>query len=116
MAENKLPHGFKIVDGVLFGSLLHGFEIGGVKHKDFLMREAMVDDLLDAELVADVGRPLNFNAELMSRQLIKVGSFEGPFTVNMIRRLKTPDWRLLRAAQAEIDDQGEDEPASEPAS
>lgn len=116
MAEEKHPLGFVIKDGKVFGSLRHGFVIAEVTHKDFILREATVDDLLDAELAVDVSRPLNFNAELMSRQLVKVGSFEGPFTVNMIRRLKTLDWRLLRAAQTEIDDQGEGEPASAPAS
>lgn len=116
MAEKKNPLGFKFADGMVFGSLRHGFSIAGVTHKDFSLREATVDDLLDAELEADVSKPLNFNAQLMARQLVKVGSFEGPFTVNMIRRLKPVDWRLLRAAQSEIDDLGEDEPASEPAS
>ena len=32
----------------------------------------MVDNLLDAELEADVTKPLNFNAQLLVRQLVKV--------------------------------------------
>lgn len=112
MPEKKHPLGFSFKDDRVFGPLKHGLSINGVQHKDFELREALVDDLLDAENEADVTRPLNFNAQLLVRQLVKVGSFEGPFTVGMIRRLKPCDWRILRAAQSEIDDQGEDEPAS----
>lgn len=116
MADKKHPLGFSFVDGKVFGSLRLGLMINGVAHKDFILREATVDDLLDAELDADVTKPLNFNAQLMVRQLVKIGSFEGPFTVGQIRRLKPVDWRRLRAAQSEVDELGEDDPASEPAS
>lgn len=116
MAEKKHPLGFEFKDGCVLGPLRHGFTIGGVLHKDFQMRSVVVDDLLDAELETDVTKPLNFSAALLARQLVKVGNFEGPFTVGMIRRLKPIDWRLLRAAQSEVDELGEGEPASEPAS
>lgn len=115
MENAKKPHplGFVFKEGCIFGPLKVGFNIQGVLHKDFQMREALVDDLLDAEQVVDLAKPLNFNAELMARQLVKVGSFEGPFTVGMLRRLKPVDWRILRAAQTEIDLMGEAESASE---
>lgn len=113
---NTHPLGFVIMDGRVTGPLRHGFMINGVVHKTFTLREATVDDLLDAELEAEVSKPLNFNAQLLARQLVLVGTFEGPFTVGMIRRLKPADWRILRAAQSEVDNMGEDEPASAPAS
>lgn len=116
MVEKKHPFDFVIKDGLLTGPLRLGFKIGESTYKDFMMREATVDDLLDAELETDVMKPLNFSAQLIVRQLVKVGSFEGPFTVGMLRRLKPVDWRILRAAQSELDDQGEDEPASAPVS
>lgn len=114
--EKKHPLGFVFSDGRVFGSLPVGLSISGVLQRDFVMREALVEDLLDAEMEADVSRPLNFNAQLLVRQLVKVGNFEGPFTVGMIRRLKPADWRVLRAAQSEIDALGEGDPASEPTS
>lgn len=116
MTEKKHPLGFVFKDGRVFGSLKHGLSVSGVIHKDFELREALVDDILDAEIEVDVAKPLNFNAQMMVRQLIKVGTFDGPFTVGMIRRLKPLDWRILRAAQTEIDDRGEAELASEPIS
>ena len=116
MVDKKHPLGFEFKDGQVIGKLIHGLLINGVAHKDFVLRDALVDDLLDAENEVDVMKPLNFNAQLMVRQLVKVGSFEGPFTVGMIRRLKPADWRILRAAQSESDALGEVDPASEPAS
>lgn len=114
--EKKHPLGFEFRDGCVFGKLKHGMLIDGVQQTSFELREATVADLLDAELEADIAKPLNFNAQLLILQLVKIGSFTGPFTENMIRRLKPVDWRILRAAQSEIDDLGEDESASEKAS
>lgn len=113
MATKKLPFGFVIEGGALTGTLKHGFVISGTAHTKFEMREALVDDLLDAESEADVMKPLAFNAQLMLRQLVRVGTFEGPFTLNMLGKLKPVDWRMMRAAQAELDNMGEDEPADE---
>ena len=113
--EAKKPHplGFVCKDGCISGPLKVGIKIEGELHKTFQMREALLDDLLDTEQEVDVTKPLNFNAELMTRQLIKVGSFEGPFTVGILRRMKPADWRILRAAQTEIDLMGEVGSASE---
>lgn len=119
MSDNKKPHplGFVInPDGTLSGPLPGGFMAEGKLHDFFTMRSADVGDLLDAEMEADVTRPLGFNAALLLRQLVRVGTYEGPFTLNMIRRLKPKAWRQLRAAQSELDALGEDAPASGPAS
>lgn len=116
MDSKTHPLGFVIGDGKITGPLKVGFSVNGVLHKDFELREAMVDDLLDAENEADITKPLNFNAQLLVRQLVRVGSYTGPFTVGMIRRLKPADWRILRAAQSEVDALGEGDPASAPAS
>lgn len=116
MDEKKHPLGFEFKDGCVVGELKHGMSIEGVVQKHFVMREAMVADLLSAEMEADVSKPLNFSAQLMLLQLVSIGSFKGPFTEGMIRRLRTADWRLLRAAQAEVEGLGEDEAASEPES
>ncbi len=116
MADKKNPHGFVIAGGVLKGTFKVGMEIKGVAHKEFEMRDSSVEDLLDAELEVDVAKPMNFNTEVVARQLIRVGDYPGPFTAAMIRRLSKPDWRMLRAAQAELDVLGEDESADAPTS
>lgn len=89
------------------GTLPHGLVIEGVTHKEFVMREASVGDLLDAESEADVTQPLTFNAQMMAIQLVSVGTFNGPFTIGMIRTLKPSDYRALRAKQMVLDALGE---------
>lgn len=117
MADKKHPLGFTINDQChLVGPLPNGITLLGKKHFDFEMREALTGDLLDAELEADVTKPLHFNAQLMVRQLVRIGDFQGPFTVNMLRDIRPASWRILRSAQQELDALGEAAPASAPAS
>lgn len=98
------------------GKLPRGMVIEGATHAEFELREPTVEDLLDAELEADVTKPLNFNAQLMVRQLVRVGACTGPFTLGMIKRLHPADYRALRAAQMELDALGEAESSSGEAS
>lgn len=116
--NNKKPHplGFKVVDGCIVGPLKVGLDIAGVIHKEFVMRGALVEDMIEAEKEASVDTPIGFNAQMMTRQLVRVGTFDGPITVGMLGRLKPIDWRILRAAQNEADALGEDESASAAAS
>lgn len=89
------------------GTLLHGLKIDGVAHKEFELREASVGDIFDAENEADITRPLAFNGQMMLRQLVRIGTFEGPFTIGMLRSLKPADYRALRAKQMELESEGE---------
>lgn len=118
MGDAKKPHplGFVFTDGKVTGPLPVGMKVEGVVHNNFVMRDAEVGDLLDAELEADAFKPLTFSAHLLALQLVSVGTYTGPFTVGMLRRLKQADWRILRAAQGELDKAGEAAPAGKPAS
>lgn len=89
------------------GTLPHGLKIDGVTHTDFEMREASVGDMFDAENDTDVTRPLAFNGQMMLRQLVRIGDFTGPFTIGMLRSLKTADYRALRGKQMELESEGE---------
>lgn len=98
--------------GNVTGSLKKGLVIEGVAHTEFEMREATVEDMLDAEQEASVATPLNFNAQMMVRQLVKVSTkdgkaFAGPFTLGMIKKLSPTDFRVLRDKQGELDKLGE---------
>lgn len=92
------------------GAFAHGLVIAGTTYKHFELREALLADMIDAE--AESGGPANaihYNAQLAVRQLVKVQSedgqtFEGPFTVAMVR--KRADFLALRKAQMELDDLG----------
>jgi len=91
------------------GMIPNGLVIDGVTHRDFELREASVGDMFDAEIDADVTRPLTFNGQMLLRQLVSIGTFKGPFTMNMLRGLKPADYRALRAKQMELDAMGEAE-------
>lgn len=98
---------FTVKDGVATGRLVLGLEIQGTVHKDFEMRAYTVGDLIDAEAEAMVAQVITFNAFLMTQQLVRVGTFTGPFSLNMLRRVKPQDWRILRGAQQELEAMGE---------
>lgn len=90
------------------GTLRNGLKVGEEVHKEFEMRAPTTGDLIDAEADCDVGRPLGFSAALIARQLVRIGTYEGPFTGGIIRRLDTRDFALLSEAQRALDSQGED--------
>jgi len=93
--------------------------LAGVNYTHFEMREATVDDMFDSEMeLARVGggahTPLVFNGQMMVRQLKLVSNdqgatFEGPFTMNMLKSWGPRNYRALRNRQAELDLLGEAE-------
>lgn len=91
----------------LKGTLKHGLKIGEQVHKDFELRELTTQDMFDAEQLADSSKPLTFNAALLCKQLVRIGTFTGPFTIAMIGRLKPADYAILQGKQTEADKLGE---------
>lgn len=89
------------------GKLKKGMKIGSEVHRDFVLREMNTGDMLDAEREAGTETPLNYNTQVLLRQLVKVGTFDGPFVVSMLRQLSAQDFNLLRDAQAELSLAGE---------
>jgi phage FluMu protein gp41 len=108
-AKEELPIGT--------GKFAKPVEMVGEKYTHFQLREATMDDMLDAELhLSQTGRgtntPIAFNAELMTRQLVRVFNdqgkeFKGPFTMNMVKAWGTRNYSAIRSAQVEIDLLGE---------
>ncbi|MCY1374514.1 hypothetical protein D9M69_618630 [compost metagenome] len=97
------------------GTLPHGVTISGITFTGFEMREALLADMIDAELESGgPGNAIHYNAQLAVRQLIKVVSadgqeFKGPFVVSMIK--KRGDFLALRKAQMDLDEMGNVEPS-----
>lgn len=98
------------------GTLPHGLSIAGVIYTGFEMREALLADMIEAELEAGgAGNGIHYNAQLAARQLIKVTSadgqeFKGPFVVAMIK--KRGDFLALRNVQLDLDALGNVEPSA----
>lgn len=103
----------------LTGKFVRGMVIGESTYTGFELREADTEDLMEAELESSrlgggVETPVVFNCQMMLRQMVKVTTvdgkeFAGPFTTNMIKKLKPVDYRALRQKQAELDLLGEAE-------
>lgn len=89
------------------GTLKFGLRIGNEVHRDFVMREATVDDLIAAEEEAALDKQIAFNTALIALQLERIGTYEGPFTASMLRKLKAPEFWALRKAQVELEAAGE---------
>lgn len=103
------------------GQLKHGLVLGTnpEPQRDFEMREALGQDLFDAEADVEPSRPMTYRSALIARQLVRIGTFEGPFTLALLGRLKAHDLAILINAQRELDQEGEGEqlgavPASTP--
>lgn len=91
------------------GTFKHGLKVGENVHKEFELRQATAGDYFDAEADCDPNRPITFRSALAARQLVRVGSFEGPFTLAMIGRLTPGDLQRLMQAREELEREGESE-------
>lgn len=93
------------------GDFKKGITIAGVTHKDFEMVEPVMEDLFAAEeeVPPSSGRTMAYNGALMMIQLRRVGTFKGPFTMDMIGKIDPKDYNVLRRAQEELDVLGEAE-------
>jgi phage FluMu protein gp41 len=91
------------------GTLKHGLKVGEVVHKDFEMREAITGDMFAAEAEADSSRPVSYQGALICQQLVRIGTFTGPFTLSLLGKLKIADFNILASAQRDLDAEGEDE-------
>lgn len=98
------------------GKLPHGLVITGVTYTRFEMREALLADMIDAELESGgPGNAIHYNAQLAVRQLTRVTNdqgdeFKGPFVVAMVK--KRGDFLALRKAQLDLDELGNVEPSA----
>lgn len=90
-------------------SLPVGMKIGDTVHKDFELREPLVDDMIEAEKDADPRQIHSFNVALLTRIITRVGTFTGQVTPNMLKQLKRADYNTMVNALLEVEDQGEDQ-------
>ncbi|WP_126456732.1 hypothetical protein [Sulfuriflexus mobilis] len=95
-------------DGTAAGKLKHGLKIGDTQPMtDFAMKPvATAQEMFDAEQEAGVDTPLSFNAAMMARQMVRIGTYEGPFTLGVIGTLSPSDYGILRTAQMEMEQAG----------
>jgi phage FluMu protein gp41 len=99
------------------GTLKHGLKIGDQVHKEFEFRpEVTAGDYFAAEDEAGGNGTLRFKAALVARQLVRIGSFTGPFSSAVLGKLKPTDLAKLYGVRDALEDEGNAEPSGEPTS
>ena len=93
-----------------------GLTLAGKTHKEFEIREPLVDDMVEAEKDADPRQIHSFNVALLSRIIVRMGDFDGIVTASMLKKMKRADYNAMIMAMLEIEDMGEDQSGVEEAS
>ena len=94
-------------------TLKHGFQVGGQKLVDIVMREPVVADMMAAERMAGNGGNIAVRSALIATCIEKVDGFDAPVTLNMIGELKLADYNLLVDGLSELEEEGEAEAKKE---
>ncbi len=89
------------------GTLRRGLRIGDQVHTEFELREATAGDYFAAEADTSSDRAITFRAALLARQLTRIGSFTGPFTLQMLGKLHPSDLDVMLAARDALEREGE---------
>jgi phage FluMu protein gp41 len=98
-------------------TLIDGITIGDTVHTEAELREYTAGDIIDACDAAEklvpgengpmlVASPSRVDAELLCRQIVRLGSHKGPLTLAELRRLSGRDLALLQGAASALDSGG----------
>lgn len=90
-------------------TLINGVKVGDTVHKEAVIREELVADLISASENAEklistpdgyqlVSNPVMIGLLSMGQQIVRVGDVEGPFGKEMMAKLSTADLEVLRGA------------------
>ncbi|GAB1260784.1 hypothetical protein [Aurantivibrio plasticivorans] len=92
----------------IIGKFKFGFSVEGVLETEYEIAPITnMGQLFAAEVEADPKKPLQFQAALIAQQLKRIGNFEGPFTLGLMRRLRVEDFNELREAQRQLEEREE---------
>ena len=76
-------------------TLKKGFKVGDQYHKDVVLREANLGDMMAAENDAPAYNPISFKAALICRCIEKVDGVDVPVSIGMMQELSPTDWNIL---------------------
>lgn len=115
MSEEEKIEATQGVNGELTytGKFKHGMKVGKHTHMDFELRQMTTADMLDAELEVSTVAQMNFKLQLAMRQLVRVGTFHGPFSIKMIKTLEPVDFHTLTDGLSKVAKLGEAESQEE---
>lgn len=88
--------------------------VGGQVANEVEVRPAVLGDLLEAEKEAHpYSQPNGFSVALACLQIVRAGTFTGPFTKGQFIGIKPETWFVIRDALQEADALGEGEQPSQ---
>jgi phage FluMu protein gp41 len=83
--------------------------LAGAAATEIEVRESTMEDLLEAEKEAHPHmNPHAFRIALATRQLVRAGTYTGPFSVGLFKKMKPRVWAVIAEALEEVDQLGED--------
>lgn len=94
--------------GTVIKTLPFAWKVGGKVATDVELREATLEDLLEAEKEAHPhASPTAYAVALACRQMVRAGEFTGPFAPAQFKGMKPQTWYAIRNACDEADALGE---------
>lgn len=87
------------------------WKIGGQVAKDIEVRPALMEDVCKAEEDATPMRPNSFNIQMACLQVVRAGTFAGPFAPGHFKGMRAAQFSAVASAMQEADQLGEDESA-----
>lgn len=82
--------------------------IGGQSSAEIEARPATMQDVIDAEKEASPMHPNAFTVALACRQIVRVGTFTGPFVAGHFHKLRPATFAQITGALQEADALGEE--------
>jgi phage FluMu protein gp41 len=99
-------------------TLIKGLKIGDAVHTAAEIREATAGDMIEATEESErlvltpegnyvlVASPTLVGLNTLRRQIVKVGTYDGPLTLTEIKMLSGPDINLLQQKAAQLENAG----------
>lgn len=89
--------------------LKRGIKVGDQFYKDVVLREPIVEDMINAEQVAKGGGQIAFRTALLSVCIDRVDGCDVPLTPKMLSQIDLPDYNQLLDVFDELQKQGDED-------
>lgn len=84
------------------------WKIAGQVATDIEVRPALMEDVCNAEVDASPMRPNSFNVQMACLQVVRAGTFTGPFAPGHFKGMRAAQFSAVVSAMQEADQLGED--------
>lgn len=85
------------------------WKVGGQEATEIEVRPATMKDVCEAEQAASAFQPNSFNVQMACLQVVRAGTFAGPFVAGHFTGMRPAQFGVVAAALQEADRLGEDE-------